>query len=635
MKTPLARFMVPAFVCAVVPAVPALADTAPVKAPPVSVCGVATATGPISEPPQIDVWKLPRDAAGRNELILSVHRDRSRFCYRYTANGATQTEAPTIRVRRGERFALRIVNELAGPSRGASAASTALPKCLPNPMPMDMPAGHYVGYLNHEIDDRFMRVKPVDTNIHLHGFEGPAAQENVFLSTLSTPMHACEYDVTIPKTQPPGTYFYHPHVHGASETEMAGGLAGTWIVEPDTPQISPSADHVLVLRYGVPFANDNLFAPNTDAFGFAAMQHIAAIRHAKPVRYDPFNPPAWPLAFPMRAGGLALEADGCDGVMSESLITVDGASTPAALDVPAGQTQLLRIVNATSDSAKLLQLRDAAGKALAMHVVEMDGVPVSGDDTHPLAHYESMNELMLSPSSRASILVSARPGETLSLWSEHFCEGADAFYQMPHQLVRIRGIAQDDPGPIAFSSRPVVDVHTPAADLIAYARAHPAMVRRRAVTFTEYVLPGHGAAGAHGAFFITDTTNPNFHEHSFWPEYRKGQSFPDNADIVVKKGGIEEWYVFNTTMESHVFHIHQMAFVEERGPTGAPATVDTTFVPIGKLLPNPRDPNYPLVQPSLTKVYLDFRHVPRGTFVFHCHMLFHEDHGMMGIIRVE
>jgi FtsP/CotA-like multicopper oxidase with cupredoxin domain len=27
--------------------------------------------------------------------------------------------------------------------------------------------------------------------------------------------------------------------------------------------------------------------------------------------------------------------------------------------------------------------------------------------------------------------------------------------------------------------------------------------------------------------------------------------------------------------------------------------------------------------------------VPKGTFVFHCHMLYHEDHGMMGVIRVE
>ncbi|MBV8283850.1 MAG: multicopper oxidase domain-containing protein, partial [Candidatus Eremiobacteraeota bacterium] len=38
--------------------------------------------------------------------------------------------------------------------------------------------------------------------------------------------------------------------------------------------------------------------------------------------------------------------------------------------------------------------------------------------------------------------------------------------------------------------------------------------------------------------------------------------------------------------------------------------------------------------PSRTRLLLDFRNVPRGTFVFHCHMLFHEDRGMMGIIRV-
>ena len=104
--------------------------------------------------------------------------------------------------------------------------------------------------------------------------------------------------------------------------------------------------------------------------------------------------------------------------------------------------------------------------------------------------------------------------------------------------------------------------------------------------------------------------------------------------MVVKAGTIEEWYLINATMESHVFHIHQMAYVQEKSPAGIPVTVDTTFVPVGKLLPNPRDPNYPLVKPSITKILLDFRHVPKGTFVFHCHMLFHEDNGMMAIIKV-
>ena len=110
---------------------------------------------------------------------------------------------------------------------------------------------------------------------------------------------------------------------------------------------------------------------------------------------------------------------------------------------------------------------------------------------------------------------------------------------------------------------------------------------------------------------------------------------PSNADIAVKQGAIEEWYLINTTMESHSFHVHQMSFVQEETPSAPALSRDVAFVPVGTLLPNPREPNYPLVRPSITKVLHDFRHVPRGTFVYHCHMLFHEDHGMMGIIRVE
>ena len=111
---------------------------------------------------------------------------------------------------------------------------------------------HYVGYLNHTIDDRWMAMAPIDTNIHLHGYEGPESEENIFLSTLSTPMHACEYHITIPRTQPAGTYMYHPHSHGSSDAEVALGLDGVWIVEPDETQLPRSAEHVIMLRYRIP-----------------------------------------------------------------------------------------------------------------------------------------------------------------------------------------------------------------------------------------------------------------------------------------------------------------------------------------------------------------------------------------------
>ncbi len=176
---------------------------------------------------------------------------------------------------------------------------------------------------------------------------------------------------------------------------------------------------------------------------------------------------------------------------------------------------------------------------------------------------------------------------------------------------------------------------TPAAKLVAYARANPQLVRKRALTFTEYVFPKRGKTPGHEGYYITDTTNASFQEHPFWPVFAAGATVPANPDVVVKKGTIEEWYLINTTMESHEFHIHQMAFVQEKSSAGIPLTTDTVFVPVGTPLPNKRDPNYPLVKPSITKILLDFRHVPRGTFVFHCHMLFHEDHGMMAIVKVE
>lgn len=600
---------------------------------PPNVCG-ATASQALVEPPNVESWKLPLNATGEHELILAVHRAGHRFCYRYTLQGRTETTAPTLRIRRGEHFALRIVNDITTQSKGEFVASSALPACMPMAMP-NAPVTHYVGYLNHTIDDRYMAVAPVDTNIHLHGFEGPASEENVFLSTLSTPMHACEYHMRIPRTQPPGTYFYHPHVHGASYAEVAGGLSGVWIVEPDASPILRAADHTLVLHYQMPYRNDNAFAPDTDPIFNAGALHEGERKPAPPVAYDPFNPPPWPLSFPMKARGVSMPSNGCDGVAAESLISVDGSNAPASLAVPIGETELFRIVNATSDSPKELELQDSRGHLVPLHVVEKDGVPLSGDMRHPLGRFIAMNRLMIEPSGRAAILLTVKTGERLTLASGHFCSGVDGFYEMRHDLLFIRPLASIGRKARAIASTPMRIVDTPAAKLIAFARAHPALIHRRAITFSEYVFPQIGKIPERATYYITDTTNPNFHEHPFWPTYRPGATVPDNPDIVVKADSIEEWYLINTTEEAHIFHIHQMAFVDERSPEGIPLSVDDAFVPVGRLLPNPRDPNYPLVQPSITKVLLDFRHVPRGEFVFHCHMLFHEDHGMMGIIRVE
>jgi hypothetical protein len=62
-------------------------------------------------------------------------------------------------------------------------------------------------------------------------------------------------------------------------------------------------------------------------------------------------------------------------------------------------------------------------------------------------------------------------------------------------------------------------------------------------------------------------------------------------------------------------------------PVNEPFLRDTINVPFW----DGKNPVYPVV-----KVRVDFRDPnTEGTFVYHCHLLEHEDGGMMGLIRVE
>jgi len=93
---------------------------------------------------------------------------------------------------------------------------------------------------------------------------------------------------------------------------------------------------------------------------------------------------------------------------------------------------------------------------------------------------------------------------------------------------------------------------------------------------------------------------------------------------------VEDWIVENRTTELHAFHIHQLHFlmVERNGvPINEPYLRDTVNVPYY----DKRDLYYPSV-----RLRMDFRDPNTiGTFPYHCHLLEHEDNGMMGTIRVE
>ncbi|HEX6311385.1 MAG TPA: multicopper oxidase domain-containing protein, partial [Acidimicrobiia bacterium] len=105
-------------------------------------------------------------------------------------------------------------------------------------------------------------------------------------------------------------------------------------------------------------------------------------------------------------------------------------------------------------------------------------------------------------------------------------------------------------------------------------------------------------------------------------------------DQTVKLGATEEWIVRNTSSHWHPFHIHVNDFqvVAVKGkkvprvsngpvrdvPAGAVELEDTVKLPPGATVTMRTRPT-------------DFT----GKFVFHCHMLDHEDRGMMGVVEVE
>ena len=100
----------------------------------------------------------------------------------------------------------------------------------------------------------------------------------------------------------------------------------------------------------------------------------------------------------------------------------------------------------------------------------------------------------------------------------------------------------------------------------------------------------------------------------------------DPQTLIKKQGAVEDWTIENRARERHEFHIHQIHFLvlEVNGKPVKGEYRDTIDVPFWT-----GSGPYPKV-----KLRMDFRGDVAGDFLYHCHILGHEDGGMMAIIRV-
>ncbi|MDH4983958.1 multicopper oxidase family protein [Hyphomicrobium sp. D-2] len=109
-----------------------------------------------------------------------------------------------------------------------------------------------------------------------------------------------------------------------------------------------------------------------------------------------------------------------------------------------------------------------------------------------------------------------------------------------------------------------------------------------------------------------------------------GREFDINRiDVDVTLGDVEEWIIVNDTDERHTFHIHQLDFLVQSvagNPLETAGMRDNVDVPF-------RNPKTRV--PGVVKVKIPFTNpLIVGKFPFHCHILEHEDGGMMANVRV-
>ncbi len=98
------------------------------------------------------------------------------------------------------------------------------------------------------------------TNVHFHGLNVPPVchQDDVINTLIQPGSPGFKFNIQIPTTEPPGLYWYHPHIHGFTEFQVNGGAAGAIIVEgmeKYRPEVKGLTEHVFVIRqqYLVPW----------------------------------------------------------------------------------------------------------------------------------------------------------------------------------------------------------------------------------------------------------------------------------------------------------------------------------------------------------------------------------------------
>jgi len=418
-----------------------------------------------------------------------------------------------------------------------------------------------------------------DMNLHFHGLDvAPTLHQDDVLTMLARPDQALYYQIKVPVTQPPGLYWYHPHVHGETDYQVGqGGMSGAIVVEgmqDRIPALAKMQERILIVRELGRHGGEVVTAPFGSPSSSDGNDTMAGMEPMlSPIPPAP-NTPCAPLAI-------------------GDIVSVNSQVQPT-IRINPGEPQFFRVLNATGH-----RTLDLSIDGIPLQLVAFDGYPLDVNPKNPAAL--TVSHVVVPPAGRVEFVATGTKSSELRT----LCYDSGP-------------VGDPDPMEILAHLRP-----TGASARVATASAMPPLRAARVDAGPlSAALPPPAA-----------TRLVRFSEDQVGYFYINGKRYSMNAPpmFVVHVGTVERWRIENETNQIHDFHLHQVHFiVEMENGVALPHAFwrDSVVVP-----PRHRRADGTWV-PGSIELTADFRNpLIRGTFLFHCHILDHEDLGMMAKIQ--
>ena len=515
-----------------------------------------TNTTPCPRPPAGSVVTPPPELFSSNG-VLNVQLNyftsvdsagRTLFCFQ-TLDGK---QSPTLHVQPGDTLNFTVTNLVPAPPPGSPT------EVVSNP--------------SNRCGDVTMTITSL--NVHYHGTNtAPQCHSDEIIHTIINSGESFQYSVHFPADEPPGLYWYHPHVHGIAEAAVQGGASGAIIVGGIAnvqPAVAGLPERVLMFR-------DQPVAGNPAPGGTV---------------------PAWDVTL--------------NYVPVSYVATPQPGFIPSIIKIKPGQREFWRVANASADTILDLQLK-YDGKAQPLTIVGFDGVPVGSQDGTTHGKTLTQTDVLIPPAGRAEFIATG-PAATVhnAILQTLNIDTGPAGDNDPTRTVAI--LQKSTSGPPLPVTETASGAATPAR-FAGLASATPTAART--LYFSEVISDPSDPSSPTNFFITVDGATPTLFD-------------PNNPPaITTTQGSVEDWTIQNRSSENHEFHMHQIHFL----------LLAVNGVPVSPS----QQQFYDMYQvpywsgtgpyPSVT-VRMDFRGPDVGDFVYHCHILGHEDNGMMAIIRV-